>query len=68
MIAQDPIAKLRAAYRRWDETKGHSVEDWIAFLADDVKIRSVADGMRFTALRRRLPPRRRTPRESRGGP
>jgi ketosteroid isomerase-like protein len=54
MLAQDVVAKLRAAYRRWDETKGHSVEDWIALMADDVKVRSVADGapgMEFSAPR-----------------
>jgi ketosteroid isomerase-like protein len=54
MLAQDPIAKLRAAYRRWNDTKGQSVADWIDLMTDDVKVRSVADGaegMRFSAPR-----------------
>ena len=54
MAAEELVAKLRAAYRRWDETKGRSVEDWIALMGDDVKIRSVADGadgMKFSAPR-----------------
>jgi ketosteroid isomerase-like protein len=54
MLAQDTIARLRDAYRRWNDTKGRSVEDWIGLMADDVKVRSVADGaegMRFSAPR-----------------
>jgi ketosteroid isomerase-like protein len=54
MLAHDLVAKLKAAYRRWSDTKGRSVEDWIDLMADDVKVRSVADGadgMKFSAPR-----------------
>jgi ketosteroid isomerase-like protein len=54
MGAQELVAKLRAAYQRWHDTRGQSVADWIDLMADDVKIRSVADGadgMKFSAPR-----------------
>jgi ketosteroid isomerase-like protein len=54
MFAQDTIARLKAAYGRWSDTKGRSGEDWVGMMADDVKLRSVADGadgMKFSAPR-----------------
>ena len=47
-----PLEKLRAAYQRWHDTRGQSVADWVALMADDVQIRSAADGaagMEFSA-------------------
>ena len=54
MLAQDTIDKLKAAYRRWNDTRGQSIADWIDLMTDDVKLRSVADGaegMKFSAAR-----------------
>ncbi|HVL14516.1 MAG TPA: nuclear transport factor 2 family protein [Gemmata sp.] len=54
MAVEELVAKIRAAYKRWHDTRGHSVADWTDLMADDVKIRSVADGadgMKFSAPR-----------------
>lgn len=39
-----PLAKLKAAYRAWDKTKGASAETWLALCAEDIKTRSLAAG------------------------
>jgi ketosteroid isomerase-like protein len=39
-----PRDKLRAAYQAWHETKGGSIETWLALVADEVQFRSLADG------------------------
>jgi ketosteroid isomerase-like protein len=49
-----PVEKLKAAYKRWHDTRGQSVPDWMDLMADDVQIRSAADGaegMKFSAPR-----------------
>src|SRR5262245_60585938 len=54
MPAPVPIDKLRSAYRRWHDTRGQSADDWLEFMADDVRVRSLADGaagMEFSAPR-----------------
>lgn len=48
------VVKLREGYQRWHDTRGQSVAEWIAMMADDVKLRSVSDGvekMEFSAPR-----------------
>lgn len=40
--AEQVVARLRKAYARWGETKCESVEDWVELVADDVRLRSVA--------------------------
>jgi ketosteroid isomerase-like protein len=35
---------LRQAYRRWSETKGSSVEDWLKICADTIAFGSLAQG------------------------
>lgn len=50
----DQVEKLKRAYARWGETRGASVADWMELLADDVRLRSLADGaagMEFSAPR-----------------
>ena len=46
---------LKPLYAKWHETKGGSVEDWMAILADEIDFRSLAmgqlEGGRFTAPR-----------------
>lgn len=37
-----PLDKLRHAYRQWHETKGNSADVWLALMADDVTMRSIA--------------------------
>lgn len=48
------VEKLRPAYQAWHDTKGGSTEVWVALMADDIVLRSVADGapgMEFSAPR-----------------
>jgi hypothetical protein len=35
---------LKAAYRRWSETKGASVDDWLKICADNIAFGSLAQG------------------------
>ena len=45
------ITALKEAYRQWHDTKGKSVDRWLALMTDDVKFRSLAEGakpMEFT--------------------
>jgi ketosteroid isomerase-like protein len=54
MVTGETLAKLKAAYKKWHDTRGQSAEDWVEMMADDVKLRSVADGadgMKFSAPR-----------------
>jgi uncharacterized protein len=36
--------QLKAAYREWNETKGGSIQTWLALFADEVDFRSLANG------------------------
>lgn len=52
MGTAENVAKLQDAYRQWHDSKGGSVKVWLDLLADDVKIRSLADGapaVKFTS-------------------
>ena len=40
---------LRKAYTLWHETKGASIDDWMALLADDIKFDSLAAGAAHVA-------------------
>ena len=40
----DNVAKLKEAYRRWDESRASSIDSWLDLLADNVDFRSLADG------------------------
>jgi ketosteroid isomerase-like protein len=42
--SQENVEKLREGYRLWHETRGGSVQAWLDLLADDVVMRSLADG------------------------
>lgn len=51
----DTLTKLKAAYAAWHGTRGGSVDAWMGMMADDVSLRSVADGapgMEFSAPRK----------------
>ena len=37
---------LKAAYRRWSDTKGGSVDDWLKICADNIDFGSLAQGAR----------------------
>ena len=55
MLKPDTLAKLKDAYQQWHDTRGHGVDAWMALMADDVDMRSVADGapgMEFSARRK----------------
>jgi uncharacterized protein len=55
VLEPDTLEKLRAAYKAWHDTRGQSVETWMALMADDVEMRSVADGapgMEFSKSRK----------------
>jgi ketosteroid isomerase-like protein len=38
------LATLKAAYARWQDTKGGSVAHWMAMMADDIRFASLAAG------------------------
>lgn len=40
----DHVAILRGAYRRWDDSKGGSVQYWLDLMTDDVCFRSLSGG------------------------
>lgn len=53
-MESDNVAKLRHVYRRWHDTRGGSVQDWLDVMADDATLRSLsggADEMPYTAAR-----------------
>ena len=46
------LARLKAAYQAWDETRGQTQEQWLEILGDNMRIRSVGGenaGLEFTA-------------------
>ncbi len=54
MVTPTLLEELKAAYKAWHDTRGTSVETWMALMANDVQMRSLADGkpgMEFTAPR-----------------
>jgi ketosteroid isomerase-like protein len=54
MGAPEIVTRLRTAYQRWHDTRGRSTPEWLEMMADDVKLRSVSDGverMEFSAPR-----------------
>lgn len=44
MTECENLAKANEAYRRWHETRGESVQDWLDIMADEVRFRSLAQG------------------------
>ncbi len=40
----DNVAKLKSAYGQWHDSKGGSVKAWLDFMADDVRVYSLAAG------------------------
>lgn len=38
------LPKLKAAYQAWHDTKGKSIDTWVALLSDQVDWRSLANG------------------------
>jgi ketosteroid isomerase-like protein len=38
------VAILKAAYKRWSDTKGGSVDDWLKVCADNIDFGSIAQG------------------------
>jgi ketosteroid isomerase-like protein len=38
------VTALREAYRLWEETKGDSVDSWMALIDDDIEFGSLVDG------------------------
>ena len=54
MSAHDLVAKLRAAYQQWHDSRGQNVEAWLVLMSDDVQVHSIADGaqgLEFSAPR-----------------
>lgn len=52
MIEDSNVRLLEAAFKSWNVSKGASVDEWMALMAEDVKFYSLADGapdMEFTA-------------------
>lgn len=55
MVTPELMAKLKAAYKEWNDTREGSAATWLALMADDIEMRSVADGapgMEFSAPRK----------------
>src|ERR671924_658353 len=42
--SSENVAKLKDAYRRWNETKGKDTSMWTKLFADNVRLRSLAGG------------------------
>ena len=38
------LASLKAAYQEWNATKGGSIDTWVALMAEDMNLRSLAEG------------------------
>lgn len=53
MRAEDHIAALKAAYRKWHETLGGSADHWLDLMTDDVQFRSLTEGSTRMAFTRR---------------
>ena len=54
MPSPELIAKLRTAYQQWHDTRGASTAALLELMAEDVQLRSIADGvekMEFSAPR-----------------
>ena len=43
---QTDLEKLKAAFQEWHDTKGASIDTWLALMADEVDWRSLANGER----------------------
>ena len=41
---QTGIERLKAAYQAWHDSKGRSIDTWLALLADEIDFRSLANG------------------------
>jgi ketosteroid isomerase-like protein len=55
VVTKELLDKLRAAYKEWHDTRGASAATWISLMADDVEVRSIADGapgLEFSAPRK----------------
>ena len=55
MLKPNTLEKLRAAYKAWHDTRGQSVAEWMNLMADDIEMRSLADGgpgMEFSKSRK----------------
>jgi ketosteroid isomerase-like protein len=55
VVTPELLEKLKAAHKEWNDTRGRSVAAWLALLAEDIHLRSVADGapgMEFSAPRK----------------
>jgi ketosteroid isomerase-like protein len=55
VVTPELMAKLKAAYKQWNDTRGASSATWLAMMSDDIDMRSVADGapgMEFSAPRK----------------
>ena len=42
---QTGIEQLKAAYKAWHDTKGRSIDTWVALFADEIDFRSLANGL-----------------------
>ena len=40
----DPVAILKDAYRKWEDSRGAGVDDWLSICAPDAHIGSIGDG------------------------
>ncbi|WP_422928919.1 nuclear transport factor 2 family protein [Singulisphaera sp. PoT] len=59
---RDHVEELKEAYAAWHETKGESVDVWLALMDEDIVLRSLAEGgegMEFSSTRRGLAEARR---------
>jgi uncharacterized protein len=67
-MAMNDVDKLRHAYQSWHDSRGASVAVWLDLVADDVVMKSLADGapeLEFSADGRR--PGTISPRSRRTG-
>ena len=46
------LERLKAAYQEWDATKGGSIDTWVALMAENMDLRSLADGRQSLSFTR----------------
>ena len=44
VVSAELLEKLRYAYTAWHDSRGTSDDTWVALMADDIEMRSIADG------------------------
>ena len=52
MMADENIAALKEAFRRWHDSRGGSADYWLELMSDDVCFRSLTEGAKSMGFTR----------------